>query len=54
MWKLEEEYNTPDGSVSKTLAVAGQVLVKGDGDGAVVPETAKMYGSATATCMFIM
>ena len=52
--KLEEEYKTPDGPVSKTPAVAGQVLVKGDGDGAVAPETEKLYPLATATCMFMM
>ena len=52
--KLEEEYKTPDGPVSKTPAVAGQVLVKGDGNGAVAPNTAKLYRSATVTCMLMM
>jgi hypothetical protein len=50
--KLTDEYEVPDGPVSKTPAVAGQVLVKGDDD----PETqdTKMYQPATATCMFMM
>ena len=33
--KLEEEYTPPDGIASKMPAVAGQVLVKRDGDGMV-------------------
>ena len=43
-----------DGQVSKTPAVAGQVLVKGDGEGTVSPDQIKMYRSTTATCMFMM
>ena len=43
-----------DGPVSKTPAVAGQVLVKGDGEGTVTSNQIKMYRSATATCMFMM
>ena len=34
--------------------VAGQVLVKGDGDGTVQTSLAKMYQSATAMCMYMM
>ena len=49
--KLEEEYTPPNGIASKTPAVAGQVLVKGDGDGMVQDSMAKMYRSATAMCM---
>jgi hypothetical protein len=52
--KLNEEYKVPEGPVSKTSAVAGQVIVKGDGDGTVSGDTIKMYWSATATCMFMM
>ena len=52
--KLKEEYTVPDGPVSKTPAVAGQVLIKGDGEGTVSLEQSKMYRSATATCMFLM
>ena len=52
--KLNEEYKMPKGPVSKTPAVAGQVLVKGDGDSTVSDDTIKMYRSATATCMFMM
>ena len=52
--KLNEEYEMPEGPVSKTPAVAGQVLVKGDGDGTVSSDTIKIYRSATATCMFMM
>ena len=46
--KLEEEYTPPNGVASKTSAVAGQVLVQGDGDGTVQESMAKMYHSATA------
>ncbi len=49
-----QQIQPPDGPASKTPAVAGQVFVKGDGNGAVVPNTAKFYRSATATCMFMM
>ena len=38
----------------KTPGVAGQVLVKGDGDGTMSDEQARMYGSAVAMCMFMM
>jgi len=51
--KLNEEYEVPEGLVSKTPAVAGQVLVKGDGDGTVLGDIIKMYRSA-ATCTFMM
>ena len=51
--KLEEEY-APSIGASKTPAVTGQVLVKGDGDGMVQDSLAKMYQSATATCMCMM
>ncbi len=34
--------------------MAGQVLVKGDGEGTVSLDQIKMYRSATATCMFMM
>ena len=44
----------PEGPVSKTPAVAGQILVKGDSNGAVMPIIAKLYWLATATCMFMM
>ena len=52
--KLEEEYMPPKGTASKTPAVAGHVLVKGNGDGAVQESIAKMYWSATATCMYMV
>ena len=52
--KLCDEYKVPEGPVSKTPAVPGQVLVKGDDDGTVSAETLKMYWSMTATCMFMM
>jgi hypothetical protein len=52
--KITDEYKVPDGHASKTPAVAGQVLVKGDGDGTVSDEQARMYRSAVATCMFMM
>ena len=43
-----------DSPVSKTPAVAGHVLVKGDGEGTVTSDQIKMYRSATVTCMFMM
>jgi hypothetical protein len=35
--KINEEYNLTDGTISKTTAVAGQVLVKGNREGTVSP-----------------
>jgi hypothetical protein len=52
--KINDKYKMSDGPVSKTPAVAGQVLVKGDRGGTVSPDQIKMYHSATATCMFMM
>ena len=52
--KLEEEYKPSEGPASKTPAVAGQVLVKVDGNGAIQETKAKMYWSATVTCMYMM
>jgi len=52
--KLSDEYKVPEGPASNMLAVAGQVLVKGDGDGTVSNEKVKMYRSTVATCMFMM
>ena len=44
----------PEGVALKTSAGAGQVLVKGDGNGAIQESVAKMYWLATATCMYMM
>ena len=52
--KLEEKYKPPDRVASKTLAVAGQILVKCDGDGAVMETKAKVCQLATTTCMYMM
>ena len=53
--KLEDEYNLPSGKASKTPAVAGQTLVKGDGSGTVGDHEAVEYRSGTATtCMLVM
>ncbi len=52
--KLSDEYEVPEGPVLKTPAAAGQVLIKGDDDGAVSSDTLKMYWSVTATCMFMV
>ena len=52
--KLVEEYKPTEQSASKRPDVASQVLMKGDGDGAVVEAQAKKYQSATATCMYMM
>ena len=51
---INKEYKMSDGPVSKTPAVAGQVLMKGDGKGTISPKQIKMYHSATSTCMFMM
>jgi hypothetical protein len=40
--KINDEYKMSDGPVSKTPAVAGQVLVKDDGEGTVTPDQIKM------------
>jgi hypothetical protein len=52
--KINDEYKMTDEPVSKTPAVAGQVLVKGDGEGTVTSNQMEMYRSATVTCMFMM
>jgi hypothetical protein len=52
--KLVEEDKPSSGPVSNTPAVASQVLMKSDGEGTVADALAKMYWSATATCMYIM
>ena len=44
----------PKVSRSKTPAVAGHVLVKGDEEGRVSSKQIKMHLSATVTCMFMM
>ena len=49
--KLMGEYKPSDKPVSKTPTVAGQVLVKGNGDGTVADAKAKLYWSTTATFM---
>jgi hypothetical protein len=36
--KIKDEYKMTDGLVSKTPAVASQVLVKGDGEGTVTSD----------------
>ena len=47
--KLEDEYlENNDGKATKTLAVAGQILVKGDGCGTMEERETTMYQSATA------
>ena len=53
--KPEDEYlENNDGNAPKTPAVAGQILVKGDGGGTVEDREATMYRSATATCIYIV
>jgi hypothetical protein len=50
--KLQDEFISPDGKTSKTPAVPGQVLVKGDGSHALSPQDATMYCSGTALCIY--
>jgi hypothetical protein len=52
--KINDEYKMSDSLVSKMPEVAGQVLMKGTGEGTVSPKQIKMYDSANATCMFMM
>lgn len=52
--KLWEEYGSIDRPASQLLTVAGQILMKGDGDGTLKDSEAKMYQSAVATYMYIM
>ena len=50
---LEDEYDLPGGDPPKTPAVAGNVLVKGDGSDTLVGQEATKFRSATAVCMYI-
>ena len=52
--KLIEEYKPAQRPASKIPAVAGQVVIKGNDNRAVVEAQAKMYLSATATCMYMI
>ena len=53
--KLEDEYiEELSGRASMTPAVAGQILVKGDGSGTISEEKATRYWSATTTLMNII
>ena len=52
--KLEDEFDLPSGKAPKTPATAGQVLVRGDGSGAIDGKESTKYRSGTALCMFMM
>jgi hypothetical protein len=52
--KLEDEFDLPSGKAPSTPAVAGQVLVRGDGTGALEGAAVTKYRSGTAICMFMM
>ncbi len=53
--KLGDEFDlSGGGQAPKTPAVAGQVLVKGDGSGTLEGRDATKYQSGTAICMFVM
>ena len=53
--KLKNKFMVPViGKVPTTLAVAGQVLVKGDGSGTINRKEVTKYQSGTTTCMFVM
>ena len=53
--KLKDEFLIPiEGKNPLTPAVAGQVLLKGDGSGTIDPKEITKFRSGTATCMFIM
>ena len=55
MQKLQDEYiEELGGRTLMAPAVAGQILVKGDGSGIISEEKATTYRSATATLMYIM
>ena len=51
--KLEDKFDLPDGVPPNTPAVAGQVLVKGDGSGVLEGAEATKFRSGTAICMFM-
>jgi hypothetical protein len=51
--KLIEEHKPAQGPASKTPAVSGQVLIKGNVNGAVVEAQAKLYWLASVTCMYM-
>jgi hypothetical protein len=52
--KLSDKYEVPEGPVSKTPAVVGQVLIKGNDDSTMSENIIKMYRSAAATRIFMM
>ena len=52
--KLMENYKPADQLTLKTSAVAGKVLMKGGGDGAVAEAKTKLYRFATANCMYMV
>ena len=53
--KLEDNYpESMGGKAPKTPAVAGQILVKGDGSGTMEDSKTTVYRSATAAYMYIM
>ena len=52
--KLKDEFDLPAGGAApKTPAVAGQVLIKGDGSGTLGGQRATKYRSGTAVLMFM-
>ena len=52
--KLRDEFDLPGGKNPKTPAVAGQVLVRGDGSGTLVGAEATKYMSGSATMLFMV
>ena len=53
--KLKDEYLESMGRrAPKTPAVAGQILVKGDGSGTIEDSEATVYRLATTTCMYVI
>ena len=52
--KLKDEFDlSAGGAAPKTPAVAGQVLIKGDGSGTLGGQRATKYRSGTAVLMFM-
>ena len=53
--KLKDEHLVPvSGKIPVTQAIAGQVLLKGDGSGTIEPKEITKFRSSIATCMYMM
>ena len=51
--KLAESFDVAGGRNPKTPAIAGQVLVRGDGSNMLGPKETTKFRSGTAICLFM-